>query len=75
MWNDLFLSICLSVYLIIYMPKETWEKVFTLFHTWDRKLYNTLSSDLHVVRAMHTHNSSLGNSMGASNLKSESLKV
>lgn len=76
-WNDFFLSICLSVCLIIYAPKETWKTVFTLFHTWDRILYNTLSPYLHVVMAVLTHKlwKSLGNNMGASSSKSGSLKI
>lgn len=36
------------------------KNVFTHFHTWDRNLYNSLSSDLRVVMVMHTYNSSFG---------------
>lgn len=51
------LTICLSDYLLIIRePKETWKDLSTHFHTWDRNLYNTLSSELCIT--MHTHNSS-----------------
>lgn len=61
--SDLFLTICLSDYLlIIHEPKKTWKNVSTHFHTWDRNLYNTLSSELCIT--MHTHNSSFTKAWG-----------
>lgn len=74
-----YLFVCQSICLIIYVPKETWKNVFTLFHTWGKNVYSALSSDLRVVMATHTHNLSCGKAWEttwvASSSKSGSLKI